>query len=97
MKKINWHDSLFESLSFPTLIIAADLIVVMANKKFLDQYGYREDELIGKTCNQILCKSAGPCPEPSCPISRVLNEGKGASEIAKITGSDGQGMLTHNR
>ena len=90
MERSDWHDSLFESLSFPTLIIAADMIVVMANKKFLDQYGYREDELIGKTCNQILCKSEGPCPDPSCPILRVLKEGKGASEITKITGSDGQ-------
>jgi two-component system NtrC family sensor kinase len=92
MKTLDWHDRLFESLSFPTLIIAADMIIASANKKFLDKYGYREHELRGKKCNKILCKSEGPCPEPSCPISRVLNEKKGASEIMRITGPNGQEM-----
>jgi two-component system NtrC family sensor kinase len=90
MKKNNWRNRLFESLSFPTLLLTPQMVVTAANDKFLDKYGYREEDLIGKQCNQILCKTDEPCPKSTCPIYHVLNEKRGASEIIEIPGSDGQ-------
>jgi two-component system NtrC family sensor kinase len=90
MEKIDWRNKLFESLSFPTLLLTPEMVVTAVNEKFLDRYGYRQQDLIGKKCNQILCKSDEPCPESTCPIYRVLHEKRGASEIRKITGSGGQ-------
>ncbi len=90
MEQYNWRDRLFESLSFPTLLLTPDMVVTAANQKFLDKFGYREEELIGKHCNQVLCKTEEPCPKSTCPIYHTLNEKRGASEIIEITGPDGQ-------
>ncbi len=90
MEKIDWHDNLFESLSFPTLLLSPEMVVTAVNEKFLDHYGYRQEELIGKQCNQVLCKTDEPCQKPTCPIYRVLHEKRGASEIIETTGPDGQ-------
>lgn len=90
MENFDWSKELFESLSFPTLILTTDMTVTAANKKLLDKYGCRKEDLIGKKCNEILCKSEEPCPELSCPIARVLTEKKGASTIQQITGPDGE-------
>jgi len=88
MENFRWREILFESLSFPTLILTPDMTIVAANKTFFNKYGHREKELIGKKCNQILCRSEELCPDSSCPIARVLTEKKGASEIKKVTGVD---------
>jgi PAS domain S-box-containing protein len=90
MEKPDWHDKLFESLSFPTLLLNHEMVVTAVNEKFLDKYGCRQEELIGKQCNQVLCKTEEPCPKPACPIYRVLHETRGASEIIETTGPDGQ-------
>jgi two-component system NtrC family sensor kinase len=90
MEKSDWGNKLFESLSFPTLLLNKDMVVTAVNEKFLDKYGCRQEDLIGKQCNQVLCKTEEPCPKPTCPVYRVIHEKKGASEILKITGSDGQ-------
>jgi two-component system NtrC family sensor kinase len=90
MEKDDWRDRLFESLSFPTLLLTPDMVVTAANGKFLEKYKYREEELIGKQCNQILCKTEEPCPKATCPIYHTLNEKRGSSEVIEITGSNGQ-------
>jgi len=90
MKKIDWRIRLFESLSFPTLLLNQEMVVAAVNERYLEKYGCRQEELIGKSCNQVLCKTDGPCPKPTCPIYRVLHEKRGSSEIVKITRSDGQ-------
>jgi len=90
MEKSDWRNKLFESLSFPTLLLSPEMVVTSVNEKFLDKYGYREEELIGTQCNQILCKTEEPCPKSTCPVYHALHEKRGASEIFKITGSDGQ-------
>jgi two-component system, NtrC family, sensor kinase len=90
MGKPDWHDKLFESLSFPTLLLNHEMVVIAVNEKFLDNYGCRQEDLIGKQCNQVLCQAEEPCPRPTCPIYRVLHEKKRTSEILRIPGSDGQ-------
>ncbi len=92
MENFDWRKELFDSLSFPTLILTPDKTITAANKKTLDKYGCREEDLIGKKCNQVFCKSEEPCPDVCCPVARVLAERKGASGIQQITGPDGEGV-----
>jgi two-component system NtrC family sensor kinase len=92
MKRTDWGNKLFDSLSFPTLLLTPEMVVAAVNEKYLEKYGSRQEELIGKTCNQVLCKTDGPCPKPTCPIYRALQEKRGSSEILQIPGSDGQDL-----
>ena len=89
MEDFDWREKLFESLSFPTLILSPDMTIAAASKRFLEEYNYREKELIGRKCYQILHQSVQPCPESSCPLPQVLTSKKGTSAIQKTTGPDG--------
>ena len=89
MENLDWQKRLFESLSFPTLILAPDMTIVAATKRLLDKYGYRGKEVAGRKCHQVLHQSAQPCPESSCPLPQVLSNKKATSTIHKTTGSDG--------
>ena len=89
MKKFDWLDNLFESLSFPTLIFAPDMTIVAANKRFLKKYKYRKKEIIGTKCYEILYQNEEPCPEESCPLLNVVHEKKATSSIKTTIGADG--------
>ena len=89
MENFDWRERLFESLSFPTLILAPDMTIAGASKRFLEKYGYSEKELIGRKCYQILYQSGQSCPESFCPLPNVLATKKGTSMIRKTTGPDG--------
>lgn len=89
MENLDWHKRLFESLSFPTLILAPDMTIVAATERFLDKYGYRGKGVAGRKCYQVLHQSAQPCPESSCPLPQVLTNKKATSTIHKTAGSDG--------
>ena len=89
MKKFDWHNKLFESLSFPTLILAPDMTIVAANERFLRKYSYHKKKIIGTKCYQILYRYRKPCPEPSCPLLNVLLNKKATSSLKKTTGIDG--------
>jgi two-component system NtrC family sensor kinase len=89
MKNDQWRKTVFESLSFPTLMLAPDTTIVAANKRFLAKYGSRKNEVVGRTCAQIVCQSEAGCPEPSCPVHRVIADKKGTSAIHKATEPNG--------
>jgi two-component system NtrC family sensor kinase len=89
MKKFDWMDNLFDSLSFPTLILAPDMTIVATNKRFLKKYRYRKKEIIGTKCYQILYQHEEPCPEESCPLRNVIDRKKTTSSLKITTGADG--------
>ena len=89
MVEFDWIDNIFESLSFPTLILAPDMTIFEANQRFLDKYGYRKKEVIGTKCYRTIYQSDEPCRESSCPLPHVLNYKKGTSGLRKTTGPDG--------
>jgi len=89
MKKFDWHDNLFESLSFPTLILAPDMTIVAANKRFLKKHSQIKKKIIGKKCHNILYESEEPCQESSCPLLNVLHNKEATSSLKKNSGADG--------
>jgi two-component system NtrC family sensor kinase len=90
METLDWQGKLFESLSFPTLILAPDMTVVATNKRFLIKYGSRKKQLIGKKCYQVLYQSKEPCSKLSCPLRLTLIDKKGTSTVKQTTGPSGE-------
>jgi PAS domain S-box-containing protein len=52
--------------------------IIDANSVFLENYGMKKDEVIGKTCYEITHKNVKPCspPDDICPLMDTLNTGK---------------------
>jgi PAS domain S-box-containing protein len=52
--------------------------IIDANSVFLENYGMKKEEVIGKTCYEITHKSVKPCspPDDICPLMDTLNTGK---------------------
>jgi two-component system, NtrC family, sensor kinase len=75
-----WRLRVFDSLSFPTLILKPNKIILTANRIFLEKYGYCIEEVAGRTCHEIFYGKA-TCPDHSCPFAKVLMEKKGQSIV----------------
>ena len=73
---LDWRVRVFDSLSFPTLIMKPDKTIVSANRVFLQKYGMSMEQILCKTCYQVFYNSDS-CPETSCPFTRVLMEKTG--------------------
>jgi len=60
-----------------SIIDVKDLKIVDINKGFLDRWGMKKEEVIGKRCYEITHKFSGPCdsPEHVCPIMGTLKTG----------------------
>ena len=49
-EELFWRARIFDSLSYPSVVIAPDKSLVGANKKFYDTYHLTNEDLIGKKC-----------------------------------------------
>ncbi|MGD9214969.1 MAG: PAS domain S-box protein [Desulfobacteraceae bacterium] len=76
--ELDWRLRVFDSLSFPTLILKPDKIVVSANRMFLDRSGIQLDNILGKHCYEVFYGSKS-CPHRVCPFSKVIREKRGTS------------------
>jgi two-component system NtrC family sensor kinase len=86
----NWRMRVFDSLSFPTLILRPDKVIVTANQKLLDRFGVPMKDIVGKTCHEIFYNSKEPCSADLCPLPGVLANGEGHSVLRQVTGSNGE-------
>ena len=84
MKKVqtqlDWRAKIFDSLSFPTLILDRDRKIIAVNSVFLKQFNVPEDELLGMTCKEAVPIIPGfpgaKCHEVQCPHACALASGK---------------------
>ncbi len=55
-----------------------DYRIIDVNTVFLDNYGLKKEDVIGKTCYEITHKRAEPCspPDDICPLLETLETGK---------------------
>ena len=77
--EMDWRVRVFDSLSFPTLIMTPDKKIQSANRIFLQKYGMTMDQVVNKNCYQVFY-NADCCPETNCPLSRVLMEKRGPAQ-----------------
>jgi two-component system, NtrC family, sensor kinase len=92
MDDFNWRDKLFDSLSFPSLILSLDRKIVAANDKFLEKYQCSKEHVLGNACYKILYGFEKPCLEPVCPLLDVIKTKQGKSSVNKVIGRHGEGL-----
>jgi two-component system NtrC family sensor kinase len=82
-EKMDWRGRVFDSLSFPTLILKPDRVILSANRIFLKNYNVTLEQVVGKACHEIFFNSSKPCSEDVCPLTRVLANKTGQSILSK--------------
>ncbi|MFH1981701.1 MAG: ATP-binding protein [Pseudomonadota bacterium] len=92
--QIDWQSRVFDSLSFPTLVLRPNRIIVSANRRFYEKTGFVEADIVGKTCQDVMpadvIEDGELCSASSCPLDRTAASGCGHSIIRRIRGSDGK-------
>jgi len=89
-EKKDWRWRVFDSLSFPTLILTPEKVIVTANQKFFDKFGVHMEDIVGKRCHQIFYQSEVPCSSNVCPLPRVLANREGHSILRQVNSIDGE-------
>jgi PAS domain S-box-containing protein len=85
----DWRIRVFDSLSFPTLILKPDRSIVTANKRFLDKFKVGIEDIAGKACHEIFYRSKVPCSEHMCPLPKVLAHKEGQSALRQVMRNGG--------
>ncbi len=84
-----WRIKVFDSLSFPTLILTCDRRIKAANQIFLNKMGLTHDEVVGKSCYEIFYNLKAPCTDDICPLRRIISSGKSDAVLTTVTDGDG--------
>ena len=79
----DWRMRVFDSLSFPTLILKPNKTIITANQVFLKNFEVGMDQVVGRTCHEIFFHSPEPCSDDICPFPKVLANKKGHSVLRK--------------
>ncbi|MGD9211233.1 MAG: PAS domain S-box protein [Desulfobacteraceae bacterium] len=87
--EIDWRLRVFDSLSFPTLILKPNRTIVSGNQIFLSKFDVELDHIVGKRCHEVFYHS-DKCPQKKCPFTKVLREKKGASVMRRISTRTGK-------
>jgi PAS domain S-box-containing protein len=92
-QEIDWRPRVFDSLSFPTLIIDRNGIVVSVNQKLLEKYNISKPEVVGKYCREVFHTLFDDpdlsCNRETCPLDKTIAEGVGHSVLKQIRQQDG--------
>ena len=87
----DWRKRVFDSLSFPTIIMNPDKVIQNANHIFFEKFSSK-GQIIGRTCHEIFYDSKEPCSTDICPLPKVMADRKGHSILRRIISKDGKEM-----
>ena len=76
-EELNWRLRVFDSLSYPTLIIKPDYTIVSANQKFFELFDETLETVQGHKCYHFFYEKDTPCHAEDCPLVRALATGQG--------------------
>ncbi len=82
-QELFWRTRVFDSLSYPSVIIAPDRTLMGANKYFFETFNLSLKEIYGKKCFNVFFYKATPCETDQCTISKVLKDKKTHNFILK--------------
>ena len=70
--------NLFDEIHEEILVIGPDFVVHDANKFFLDHYGLKKEDVLGKKCNEIAYRLDRPCQfgTEACPLEKARKTGQ---------------------
>jgi len=86
---MDWRVQVFDSLSFPTLIMTPDRKIVTANQVFLEKYLLDGNQVVGKFCHEVFYRKE-TCPNKICPFNKVLLEKTGQTIIRRTSSLTGK-------
>ena len=89
INEIDWRVQVFDSLSFPTLIMTPDRKIVTANQIFLKKYHLSTRQVVGRLCSEVFYRKEH-CPNKVCPFDKVLAEKAGQTIIRRTTSLTGK-------
>jgi len=55
-REIDWRLRVFESLSYPTVILLPDRTIIAVNSRYLEKVGVEEEEILGRSCREVNLK-----------------------------------------
>ncbi len=93
--EIDWRVRVFDSLSFPTLIMTPDRKIVTANQIFLKKYLLDNSQVVDKLCHEVFYRKE-ICPNEICPLKKVITEKTGQTIIRRTASLTGK-MLWEDR
>lgn len=82
----DWRLRVFDSLSFPTLILKPDCTIIAANDKFHERYKTNNLEIKSRSCRQVAMNPDADelvCKGDICPLQEVLKTHKSHSIVMK--------------
>ncbi len=88
-EELGWRLRVFDSLSFPTLILKPSGMIVAANKVFLEKYSVSQGKIVGMACHEIFYNSPDSCSPSHCPLPKILTECTGHSMLERVAKGDG--------
>ncbi len=75
--EIDWRIRVFDSLTYPAIIIKPDKTVVAANKKFYETYDSSPSDIVSRKCHDFFVDENLPCHGQECPIEQVVRKKSG--------------------
>ena len=87
-QEIDWRLRVFDSLSYPTIILQPDRTIIAVNRRYLEKAGVEEDDIIGKSCRGVnldhYTDQTFPCSNyEQCPLNRAIATRSGQSVLLK--------------
>jgi len=89
LEELDWRLRVFDSLSFPTLILKPDKVILTANQVFLEKHGVELGQIVGKRCHEVFY-GLPSCPNKTCFFHKVLKEKTGTSVVRRHTTRTGK-------
>ncbi|KJR97923.1 MAG: hypothetical protein VR65_23015 [Desulfobulbaceae bacterium BRH_c16a] len=94
MNQAEWRLKVFDSLSYPTLILKPDRTIVAANRKFLEKNKACGTQIIGRTCKDICSDTQRhinhfSCSDADCPLQRLIDTKQPQSVVLKNIDENG--------
>jgi two-component system, NtrC family, sensor kinase len=87
--ELDWRIRVFDSLSYPTLILNPNRQIIAANRVFFEKTKSTPADLLGRTCDYIFNKYYNhlqlPCVMDDCPHLQAIQSRKAQSYLLKNT------------
>ncbi len=84
-----FFETLFNGINEEIMVIDSEFFIINVNRTFLEHYGLKKEDAIGRKCHQITYHSENPCifGINSCPLEKVRKTGEKMEVIQFLKGN----------
>ena len=71
-------ETLFDGIGEEIMVVDSNFVIQDVNRVFLDQYGLKKEDVLGKKCHEITYQSDSPCVfgRQLCPLEKAKETGQ---------------------